>query len=181
MAGSISTVDLSGIVTDIAAVKTVVDAVEAIVALNAVAISLVDTKVDALAVDLALARVDITAIRAITDALAVLTESGGTVTTDGGEQNVYVDETPAGVFRPICVKIKTAAHTAAETIVIREYYRIASGGDYGDPADEVEFAGLIEGDEITIDLAPNRYGVKVTIQKTAGANRAYPWEVVYEV
>ena len=33
---------------------------------------------------------------------------------------------------------------------------------------------------IGIDLLPNRYGVKVTIQKTAGTNRAYDWEAIYE-
>ena len=39
----------------------------------------------------------------IVHAILTLTETGGTVTTDGNEQNLYINNAPAGVFAPeIC-------------------------------------------------------------------------------
>ncbi len=122
-----------------------------------------------------------TLIEAVTSALPTLAETGGTITTDGTEQSVYINAVPLGVFNPICVKINCTAHTAGETIVIREYYDIAPGGAGLLLADTLIFAGAILPPILTIDLDPNRYGVRVTIEKTAGANRAYPWEVFYEI
>lgn len=122
----------------------------------------------------------IEAIKAVTDALGILEETGGTFTTDGNEQIVYVNETPAGVFRPVCVKINVTNHTAAETIVIREYYREASGGAYL-REDTLTFAGAITEESITVDLDPNRFGVKLTLQLTAGSNYSLTWEVYYKV
>ena len=121
------------------------------------------------------------AILADTAAMLVLTETGGTLTTDGLEQNVYVNETPAGVFRPVCVKIDCTAHTATESITIKTYYRIKSAGNYI-LQDSVSYnLTTIVPALLSIDLEPNRYGVKVTMQKTAGTNRAYDWEVTYEI
>ena len=120
-------------------------------------------------------------IEAVTSALPTLSETGGTVTTDGTEQNVYINATPLGVFNPICVKINCTAHTATETIVIRTYYDIQAGLAGAIAEDEVEYIGAIDPPMITIDLDPNRYGVWVTIEKTAGTNRAYIWEVFYEI
>lgn len=117
---------------------------------------------------------------AMAGATGILTEAGGTLTTDGNEQNLYINETPAGVFVPRILKINTTNHTATETIVIREYYRTVSGGAYLEH-DGVEYAGAITEDEITVHLDPNRFGIKVTIEKTAGDNKAYVWEVFYEV
>jgi len=47
--------------------------------------------------------------------------------------------------------------------------------------DELTYAGLISPELINIDLEPNRFGVQVTIEKTAGTNRDYDWEVFYEI
>ena len=122
----------------------------------------------------------LTASRAVTDGLGILSEIAGAITTDGSEQNIYVNEAPAGVYVPRTLKIDCTSHTAGETIVIREYYRIETGGAYLEH-DELTFAGAIAEDGITVHLDPNRYGIKVTIEKTAGNNRAYVWEVTYEV
>jgi len=121
------------------------------------------------------------AILADTAAMLVLTESGGTLTTDGNEQSVYVNETPAAAFKPICVKIDCTAHTATESITIKLYYRIKSGGEYI-LQDTISYTlTTIVPALLSVDLEPNRYGVKVTMQKTAGTNRAYDWEACYEV
>ena len=120
-------------------------------------------------------------IEAVTSALPTLSETGGTVTTDGLEQDVYINATPMGIFNPICVKIDCTAQTATETIVIREYYDIVAGGVGLLLADTLTYVGVISPPIITIDLDPNRYGVRVSIEKTGGTNRAYPWEVFYEI
>jgi len=122
---------------------------------------------------------DTEAIRATTDAEAILSEIAGQIATDGNVQNLYIAEAPAGIFRPICVKIDFTNHTAGETVVIKTHYRIAPGGAHIEH-DSVTYAGVVSPELINIDLEPNRYGIKVTIQKTAGTNRAYDWEVFYE-
>ena len=94
------------------------------------------------------------------------------------EQTLYVNEAPSGLFIPAYLLIDFTNQTVTETVVITEYYRIKSGGDYiafdGDPFTAVQSPlGKV------IVFLPNRYGIKVTIEKTAGTNRAYIWEVWY--
>ena len=123
---------------------------------------------------------DTDAIREVTDAEAILTETSGSITTTAAEQNVYVNVAPAGVFRPVCFKIDMTNQTATETIVLRLYYRIAPGGALI-RFDTMTYVGVTTEEGIKIDLDPTRYGIQVTIEKTAGTNRAYVWEVFYEV
>ena len=123
----------------------------------------------------------VTLIEAVTSALPTLSETGGTVTTDGTEQNVYINANPLGEFNPICVTINCTAQTAGETIVIREYLDNAPGGAGLILVDTLTYIGLISPEMLVIDLDPNRYGVAVTIERTGGVARAYPWDVHYEI
>lgn len=117
----------------------------------------------------------------IVNAMLVTTETGGTVSTDGAnEVDVYINNAPAGVYKPLIVKIWFTNQTAAETVVIREKYRIEVGGGFIE-ADEVPFAGVQDPLLILVHLDPTRFGVQVTIEKTAGADRDYRWEVVYDI
>ena len=43
---------------------------------------------------------DTDAIREVTDAEPILEETGGTLTTDGTEQNIYINNAPAGIYKP---------------------------------------------------------------------------------
>ena len=131
--------------------------------------------------DLETLQSNVTSILATTSALPTLSETGGTVTTDGTEQNVYINAAPLGEYNPIAVTINCSAHTAGETIVIRLYYDNAPGGAGLILVDELEYVGVIDPPMIIVSLDPNRYGAKVTIEKTGGANRAYPWDVHYEI
>ena len=137
--------------------------------------------IDTLALEATVAaiQIDVTTILAQTNALGVLTETGGTLTSDGNEQNIYINNAPDGVYEPRFVKVDFTAHTVGETVVLREYYRIKDGGGWI-LEDSVTYVGLVSPELIKIDLDPNRYGVKVTLEKTAGTNRAYDWEVAYE-
>ena len=118
-------------------------------------------------------------ILAVANSLAVLEETGAALTTDGTEQNVYVNEAPAGVFRPMCVKLDCTNQTATETVVIRTYYRVAPAGAYV-LQDTLTYVGVISPELLNIDLEPNRYGIRVTLELTAGTNREYVWEVCYK-
>ena len=120
------------------------------------------------------------AIASLENSVLVLTETGATLTTDGTEQNLYINDAPAGIYEPRILRIDFTAHTAAETVIVREYYRIKSGGNYI-KADEVSFVGVQDPLLISVDLEENRYGVKTTMEKTAGANQAYDYEVVYKI
>lgn len=116
----------------------------------------------------------------LVNALLVLTETGGTITTDGTEQDVYINNAPAGVFKPLKVMIDLTPMTATETVVVKIYYRIKSGGGLI-LKDEETFTGVQDPALINVELEPNRFGVQVTIQRTAGDDKDYDWEVFYEV
>ena len=122
----------------------------------------------------------VNAIREVTDVTPVLTETGGTLTADGTEQNVYINNAPAGVYRPICVKVDLTNHTATETVVLRTYYRITAGGGWLQD-DSATYIGVPTVLLINVELLPTRFGIRVTLEKTAGTNRAYLWEAFYEV
>jgi len=110
-------------------------------------------------------------------ALQVLQETGGTITSDGNEQDVYRIETPMGTFEPIKVQIDFTNQVAAgDTVVLREYYRIKSGGDLHKKTEKV-IVGVQDPPVINIELEPNRFGIRVTLQKTIGAALTYDWTV----
>jgi len=129
--------------------------------------------------DVDLIEEDANAIREVTDSEAILTEVAGQITTTGAEQILYTEESPAGIFEPRCCKIDFTNHTATETVVIRVSYRIGPGLNLILQS-ATTFAGAQDPDLINVDLKPNRYGFGITIEKTAGTNRAYDWEVFYE-
>ena len=112
--------------------------------------------------------------------ILTLTETGSSVTTDGNEQNLYINNAPSGVYSPKIVQLDFTAQTATETVVVRVYYRIKSAGDLI-KSDEVTFTGVQDPLMKTIELEENRYGIKVTIEKTAGTNRAYGYEAIYKI
>ena len=123
---------------------------------------------------------DTVAIREVTDSEAILTEVADQITTDGTEQTVYTEENPAGIFDPRTFKIDMTNQTAAETVVIKVYYRIAVAGNMILQS-STTFAGAQDPDLKFVELEPTRYGIRITIQHTVGqTNRAYDWEVFYE-
>lgn len=122
---------------------------------------------------------DIGAIFDLVNAILVLTETGGTVTTTGGEDDVYINNAPAGVYEPKKVMIDLTPMTATETVVVRTYYRIKSGGALR-LKDKVEFTGIQDPPLINVELEPNRFGCRVSIETTAGDDLAYDWEALYK-
>ena len=123
---------------------------------------------------------DVDAIEALVSAIGILEETGGELTTDGTEQNVYINNAPAGVYKPIWFIMDFANQTVTETIVMRTYYRIAPAGPWV-VEDRETFVGIPTLAGVSVGLHPARYGIRITVEKTAGTNRAYDWEVFYEV
>ena len=123
---------------------------------------------------------DVTDILAVTNALPILEETGGTFTTDGTVQNLYINNAPTGVYRPVSLNIDLTNHTAAETIQFVTSYRNVAGAALVQ-RDLLALVGALDSPSVNIDLEPNRYGIQVTAQLTAGSNYALTWEVFYEV
>ncbi len=118
------------------------------------------------------------------DALFILTETGGTLTADGNEQNIVINNAPSALFKPLTVKIDLDLMQDGDTTVIKVYDRIKSGGGL-QQVDYQSYAGVDGGladssKVIYISLKENRYGFKVTLQQTGGTNRNYDYEYLYE-
>lgn len=110
----------------------------------------------------------------------ILTETGGTITTDGTLQTLYINDAPAGVYEPKKIQLDFTAQTAAETLVLRESYRIKSTGNYIEK-DAVTFTGVQSPLLKNITLEQNRFGTKVTLERTAGVAKDYDWEAIYKI
>jgi hypothetical protein len=113
-----------------------------------------------------------------------LQETGGTLTADGSEQTLYINNNPLGCFHPRTLLLDLDNMLAGDTSVIRVYYRLNAGGglqlwDYHTytGAD----GGLASNRKlIAADLLPTRFGVQVTLEQTAGTYRNYDWEIFTE-
>jgi hypothetical protein len=113
-----------------------------------------------------------------------LQETGGTLLADGSEQTLYINDNPLGCFHPRTLIVDLDNMQAGSTTVIRVYYRLNAGGglqlwDYHTytGAD----GGLASNRKlISADLLPTRFGVKITLEQTAGTYRYYDWEIFTE-
>jgi len=116
----------------------------------------------------------------LVSSMLTLTETGGTITTDGTVQMLFVHDAPAGVYSPKMLSLDFTNQSAGTTVKIDLFYRIKSGGDYRH-VDSVTFADGQSPDLKLISLADNRFGVSLSIEKTAGANADYDFEVFYAI
>ncbi len=130
--------------------------------------------------DLEIVDANVDAIQAIAEAEAILEEAGAELTTDGTEQTLYINNAPAGNYEPKTLIIDFANQTATETVRILLYYRIAPAGPWV-VDDRETIVGVPINAGIRIGLHEARYGIWITIEKTVGTNRAYDWQVFYEV
>lgn len=114
----------------------------------------------------------------------VLSETGGSLLTDGTEQLLYVRDAPMSVFDPRVVMIGLDDLVALDDLKVRLYYRLSDAGawhlyDYANyiGAD----GGLTNGRTmIAVALLPCRFGVQLTVQQDVGT-ATLPWCVVEEV
>lgn len=118
-------------------------------------------------------------------AFLTLSSTGGTLTADGTEQTLYIDNEPLGVFAPVALVLDLDNMQGGDTIEVRVYHRMTDAGSLKllayhswTGAD----GGLSNSEKLDhIDLIPNRHGWQLTLQQSAGTNREYPWELFLSV
>lgn len=135
---------------------------------------------------IATARVDVTTdnIFDLVNAGLTLQETGGLLTADGSEQTLYISNAPLGTYRPVVMFIDLDNMEQGETIEVRVYYRITTGGglqlQYYSTHTGVD-GGLGNGKKLlAIDLYPNRFGCQVTLEQTADTYRTFRWGIFVE-
>ncbi|MBE3137655.1 MAG: hypothetical protein IMZ43_09755 [Thermoplasmata archaeon] len=127
------------------------------------------------------------AILADTAALRVLTEEGGTLTGTNAEQNLYINNAPAGIYIPAGIFVDFDNMAADDIAEIRIYYRIKTGGGlqpfeyYALTAADGGLTNGLKG--VYYPLKYNRFGIKVTLVQTQATTsyKTYDYEVFYKV
>jgi len=115
----------------------------------------------------------------LVNAQLTLKETGGSITTTGGVDTMYIVNVPVGVFSPKRLEFDTSNMIAGDAIEVSLLKRIVTGGALTQKT-QVVFNGAQVDDIKEIMLGENRFGVQVTIQRTAGVDRAFPWAVFWE-
>lgn len=117
------------------------------------------------------------------NSVLTLSETGGTITTDGNLQTIYIEASPLGVQKFKTFVINLDNMIGGDTIELHFNYRITPGGNL-EPEDYDAPTGIDGGltNEVLkrYELMPNRYGMSITIQRTAGGDNDYDWEIFTE-
>lgn len=136
-----------------------------------------DTELDA-AISTRAAVADYTAARAakIDKIQDFVEEASGTLTATGSEDTIK--EITATINKLHCF-IDLTNIEAADSITVRQYMTIKAAGSPVKYAEEV-YAGVQSLPMLYIITKPARYGIKITLEQTAGTNRDYDWETFQE-
>ena len=99
----------------------------------------------------------------------------GSVTMDGTELNVVLDEISGNPQRFLEGYIDLSPMAAGDTIVVRQYMKIAATGEYRKYAEET-YSGAQDIPLLYVTTKPARYGLKLTAQQTAGTYRTLTFQ-----
>jgi len=99
----------------------------------------------------------------------------GSVAMDGTEKVVVLDEISGNPQRFLEGYIDLTPLDSGDTIVVRQYMKISATGDYVKYAEE-SYSGAQSLPLLYITTKPARYGIKITIQQTAGTNRTFTYQ-----
>jgi hypothetical protein len=88
-------------------------------------------------------------------------------------------DSPGQNFSPKRFIIDLTEMAASDTLLVKRYYRIESGGSYILEAND-SYSDAQAIDLVSFDLHENRHGIKITTTQTAGTARDWAWEVYYE-
>jgi hypothetical protein len=117
--------------------------------------------------------------KALIDRLASMeafdTPIEGSVTMDGTELNVVLDEVTGNPQRFLEGYIDLSPMASGDTIVIRQYMKISATGDYVKYAEET-YSGAQTLPLLYITTKSGRYGIKITAQQTAGTYRSLTYQ-----
>ena len=104
-------------------------------------------------------------------------EAFGTLTATGAEDTIK--EILTTINKLHCF-IDLTAMLAGDTIVVRQYMTIKSAGSPIKYAEET-FSDVQALPMLYVITKPARYGIKITLQQTAGTNKNYDWETFQEL
>jgi hypothetical protein len=99
----------------------------------------------------------------------------GSVTMDGTEKDVVLDEVTGNPQRFLEGYIDLSQMASGDTIVVRQYMKIASAGSYVQYAEET-YSGEQSIPLLYVTSKSGRYGIKVTAQQTAGTYRTLGYQ-----
>jgi hypothetical protein len=99
----------------------------------------------------------------------------GSVAMDGTEKNVVLDEVTGNPQRFLEGYIDLTPMASGDTIVVRQYMKIASAGNYVKYAEETYSAAQTL-PLLYITTKSGKYGIKITAQQTAGTNRTLTYQ-----
>jgi hypothetical protein len=103
-------------------------------------------------------------------------EATGTLSATGAED--IIKEIADTVNKLHCFADLTNMQ-AGDSVTVRQYMKIKSGGSYILYAEET-YSGVQTLPMLYIVTKPARYGIKITLEQTAGTNRDYDWETFQE-
>lgn len=101
----------------------------------------------------------------------------GTATMDGNENTIR--EFTSLTQRMDCY-LDLANMASGDTIVLRQYMKIKSGGSYRMFGMET-YVGAQAAPLVYLELKPAKYGFKITLQQTSGTNRNVDWQTYKQV
>jgi hypothetical protein len=117
--------------------------------------------------------------KALIDRLAAMeafdTPIEGSITMDGTEQTIVLDEIAGNPQRHLEGYIDLTPMAAGDTIVIRQYIKISPTGDYVKYAEET-YSDAQSLPLLYVTTKAGRYGIKVTAQQTAGTYRTLTYQ-----
>lgn len=99
----------------------------------------------------------------------------GTVAMDGTEKDVILDEPTGNPPRFLEGYIDLTPMAAGDTVTVRQYLKIAATGGYVKYAEE-SYSGAQSLPLLYITTKSGRYGIRVTMQQTAGTNRTFAYQ-----
>jgi hypothetical protein len=99
----------------------------------------------------------------------------GSVAMDGTEKNIILDEITGNPQRFLEGYIDLTPMASGDTIVIRQYMKITSAGNYVKYAEET-YSGAQSLPLLYVTTKSGRYGIKVTAQQTGGTNRTLTYQ-----
>jgi len=99
----------------------------------------------------------------------------GTIVADGTEQNVVLDEVTGNPSRLLEGYIDFNAMVAGDTVVIRQYVSVVTPVAYRQYATET-YSGAQAMPMLFVVSKSGRYGIRVTLQQTAGTYKSFPYQ-----
>jgi hypothetical protein len=99
----------------------------------------------------------------------------GSITMDGSEQTVVLDEIAGNPQRFLEGYVDLSPMASGDTIVVRQYMKISATGDYVKYAEET-YSNAQTIPLLYVTTKPGRYGIKITVQQTAGTYRTFTYQ-----